>query len=206
MLSGLPWKWTKIILLFLRLHPSNAFQTLLLTESYSISSKGFLPPVVDRMVIWIKLTHSRPLSSLIAKMLIFILAVACLTMSNLPWFMDVTFQVPMQYCSLQHPNLHSSPDTCTTECHSHFGPVASFFLELLVIVLCSSTGAYWIPFNLGGSSFGGGETTNLKFKCWHKSQLLFTYSTKDLLLHLNYAFHAHSDLKTFVGTMGNAYT
>ena len=30
-LSGLPWKWTEIILLFLRLHPSTAFQTLLLT-------------------------------------------------------------------------------------------------------------------------------------------------------------------------------
>ena len=27
-------------------------------EGYSISSKGFLPTVVDRMVIWIKFTHS----------------------------------------------------------------------------------------------------------------------------------------------------
>ena len=30
-LNGLPWKWTEIILSFLRLHPSTAFQTLLLT-------------------------------------------------------------------------------------------------------------------------------------------------------------------------------
>ena len=30
-LNGLPWKRTEIILSFLRLHPSNAFQTLLLT-------------------------------------------------------------------------------------------------------------------------------------------------------------------------------
>ena len=30
-LNGLPWKWTKIILSFLRLHPSTAFRTLLLT-------------------------------------------------------------------------------------------------------------------------------------------------------------------------------
>ena len=30
-LNGLPWKWTEIILLFLRLHPSTAFWTLLLT-------------------------------------------------------------------------------------------------------------------------------------------------------------------------------
>ena len=30
-LNGLPWKRTEIILLFLRLHPSTAFHTLLLT-------------------------------------------------------------------------------------------------------------------------------------------------------------------------------
>ena len=29
-------------------------------EGYSISSKGFLPTVVDLMVIWIKFTHSYP--------------------------------------------------------------------------------------------------------------------------------------------------
>ena len=32
----------------------------------------------------------------------FTLVIICLTTSNLPWFMDLTFQVPMQYCSLQH--------------------------------------------------------------------------------------------------------
>ena len=32
-------------------------------------------------------------------MLMFTLAIPCLTTSNLPWFMDLTFQVPMQYCS-----------------------------------------------------------------------------------------------------------
>ena len=32
----------------------------------------------------------------------FTLGISCLTTSNLPWFMDLTFQVPMQYCSLQH--------------------------------------------------------------------------------------------------------
>ena len=29
----------------------------------------------------------------------FSLVISCLTTSNLPWFMDLTFQVPMQYCS-----------------------------------------------------------------------------------------------------------
>ena len=32
----------------------------------------------------------------------------------------------------------SPPDTSTTERRFHFGPVSSFFLELLVIALCSS--------------------------------------------------------------------
>ena len=32
----------------------------------------------------------------------FYLAISCLTISSLPWFMDLTLQVPMQYCSLQH--------------------------------------------------------------------------------------------------------
>ena len=35
---------------FLRLHPSTAFQTLVDHDGYSISSKGFLPTVVDIMV------------------------------------------------------------------------------------------------------------------------------------------------------------
>ena len=51
-LNGLPWKQTEIILSFLRLHPSTAFQTLLLTMMATpISSKGFLPTVEDIMVI-----------------------------------------------------------------------------------------------------------------------------------------------------------
>ena len=51
MLNGLPWSQTEIILSFLRLHPITAFQTLVDYESYSISFKGFLPTVVDIMVI-----------------------------------------------------------------------------------------------------------------------------------------------------------
>jgi len=35
----------------LRLYPSTAFQTLVDYDGYSISSKGFLPTVVDIMVI-----------------------------------------------------------------------------------------------------------------------------------------------------------
>ena len=49
-------------------------------------------------------------------MSMFTLAVSCLTTSNLPWLMDLTFQVPMQYCSLQHRVLLLSPVTFTTGC------------------------------------------------------------------------------------------
>ena len=50
-LNGLPWKPTEIILSFLRLHPSTAFRTLVDHDGYSVSSKGFLPTVIDIMVI-----------------------------------------------------------------------------------------------------------------------------------------------------------
>ena len=66
--------------------------------------------------------------------------------------MDLTFQVPMQYHSLQHWTLLLPTDTSTTVCHFHFGPAASFFLELLAVALCSSPVTYWIPPNLEGSS------------------------------------------------------
>ena len=50
-LNHSPWKQTDIILSFLRFHPSTAFQTLVDYENYSISSKGFLPKVIDIIVI-----------------------------------------------------------------------------------------------------------------------------------------------------------
>ena len=51
-LNGLPWKLTEIILSFLRLYPSTALSDSFDDyEVYSISSKGFLPTVVNIMVI-----------------------------------------------------------------------------------------------------------------------------------------------------------
>jgi len=78
------------------------------------------------------------------------LAISCLTTSNLPWFMDLTFQVPMQYCSLQHQTLLPSPITSTTGYCFCFGSIPSFFLELF---LHWSPVAYWVPTSLGSSSF-----------------------------------------------------
>ena len=82
-------------------------------------------------------------------MSVFTLAISCLTTSNLPWFMDLTFQVPMQYCSSQHQTLLSPPDTSTTEHHFCFGPASSSFLELF---LCYSLITYWTPADLEGLS------------------------------------------------------
>ena len=82
-------------------------------------------------------------------MLMFTLAVSCLTASNLLWFMVLTFQVPMQYCSLQHRTLLPSPVTSATGCCFCFGSISSFFLELF---LHWSPVAYWAPTNLGNSS------------------------------------------------------
>ena len=45
-LNDLPWKQTEVSLLFLRLHPSTAFQTFVDCEGYSISSKGFFFPIL----------------------------------------------------------------------------------------------------------------------------------------------------------------
>ena len=64
--------------------------------------------------------------------------------------MDLTFQVPMQYCSLQHWTLLLSPVTSTTGCYFCFGSIPSFFLELF---LHWSPVTYWTPTNLGSSSF-----------------------------------------------------
>ena len=83
-------------------------------------------------------------------MSMFTLAISCLITSNLPWVMDLTFQVPMQYCSLQHQTLLPSQVTFTTRCCFCFGSISSFFLELFFHWFPV---AYWAPTDLGSSSF-----------------------------------------------------
>ena len=80
----------------------------------------------------------------------FTLAISCLITFNLPWFMDLTFQIPIQYCSLQHHTLLPSPVTSTTGSYFCFGSISSFFLELF---LHWSPVPYWAPTDLGSSSF-----------------------------------------------------
>ena len=88
--------------------------------------------------------------SLIPTLSTFTLAISYLTNSNLPWFMDLTFQVSMQYYSLQHRTLCLSPVTSTMGYCFCFGSIPSFFLELSLhwsLVVC------WAPTDLGSSSF-----------------------------------------------------
>ena len=56
--------------------------------------------------------------------------------------MDLTFQVPMQYCSLQHRTLLLSQVPFTTGYCFCFDSIPSFFLELF---LHQSPVAYWAP-------------------------------------------------------------
>ena len=71
----------------------------------------------------------------------FTLAISCLTTSNLPWFVDLTFQVSLQHWTLL-------PFT-TGYCFC-FGSISSFFLELFIHW---SPVAYWAHTILGSSSF-----------------------------------------------------
>ena len=67
-------------------------------EGYSISSKGFLPTVVDIVVIWIKFACS---GSLIPKMLVLIIAISCLTTSKFTcyskYLLTSYFCIPVHY-------------------------------------------------------------------------------------------------------------
>ena len=89
-------------------------------------------------------------SSLIPRMWTFALAISYWTTSNFSWFVDLTFQVPVEYCCLQHRTFLLSLVPSTTGCCFCFGSTSSFFLELF---LHSSSAAYWAPTDLGSSSF-----------------------------------------------------
>ena len=106
---------------------------------YFISSKGFLPIVVDTMVIWVKFTHSSPFEFSDSENV---------DVHSCHLLFD-HFQGPMQYCSLKHQTLLLSPVTSTTGCCFQFGSISSFFLEFFHW----SPVAYWAPADVQSSSF-----------------------------------------------------
>ena len=81
-------------------------------------------------------------------MSMFILAISCLTTSNLPWFWDLTFLCNNALYSIGHYIYHLSHPQLGVV--FYFGSTSSFFLELL---LHWSPIAYWAPTNLGSSPF-----------------------------------------------------
>ena len=77
-----------------------------------------------------------------SKMLMFTLAISCLPTSNLPRFMDLTFQVAMQYWFLQHWTLLPSLVTSLT----------GFFFFFFALAL--SLHCFWSYFSTISSSIG----------------------------------------------------
>ena len=85
MLNGLPWKQTKIISVVFEIAPQYCILDFFVDrESYSISSKGFLPTVVGIMPSELNSLIPVSFNLLIPKMSTFTLAISCLTTSNLP--------------------------------------------------------------------------------------------------------------------------
>ena len=74
-------------------------------------------------------------SSVFPKTSMFTLAISCLTTSSLLSFTDLTFQVPLQYCSLQYQTLLPPPVTSTTGCCFAFAPSVHFFWSYFSTVL-----------------------------------------------------------------------
>ena len=114
-------------------------------DGYSISSERFLPTVVD-MIVKLNSPISVHLSLLIPRMSTFTLAISCLTTSNLPWFMDLSFQVPMQYCFM-------ASDLASITCHMHSWVL--FLLWLHPFILSGVTSALISSSVLG--TYGPGE-------------------------------------------------
>ena len=73
----------------------------------------------------------------------FTFTISGLTISNLPWFMHLTFQVPMQYCSIQHWTLLSPPDASTAGHYFHFGPASSLSGSSSPFFRSSILDTYW---------------------------------------------------------------
>ena len=118
---------------------------------------------------------------------------------NLPWFMNLTFQVPMQYSSLQHQTSLSLPYTATSWCFFHFGSASSFLLKLF---LHSTPVAYWTPTDLGvhvsvsyffalSYSSWGSQGKNAEVVCYSLFQwTMFIQNSPPWPVHLGWTYMA----------------
>ena len=111
-------------------------------EGYSISSKGFLPTVVDIMVIWIKFAHSSPFSSLIPKM-----SVLSLLFDHFQFAFIHGPNIPDSYAVL----LFTASDFTSITSHIHNWALFLFWLHLFILLelfFHLSPVAYWAYTNL----------------------------------------------------------
>ena len=101
-------------------------------DGYSISSKGFLPTVVDKMVIWVKFIHSS-LSYFTDSQNVDVHS-CHLLFDHFQFALIHGPNIPGSYaiCSLQHQTLLLSPVPSTTGYCFCFGSIRSFFLELFL--------------------------------------------------------------------------
>ena len=110
-------------------------------DVYAISSKGFLPTVVDIMVMWVKFTHCR-VDVHSFHLLFHHFQFTLIHGPNIPGSCAILFFTASDFASI------------TSHIHNwvlfFFGSISSFFLELF---LHWSPGAYWSPTDLGSLSF-----------------------------------------------------
>ena len=116
-----------------------------------------------------------------------ILAISCVTTSNLPWFMDLTFQVPKKYFSLQHWTLLPSPVTSSTAFFFFFcfGSVSSFFYAIANVyikILCYMS---WKAFVIWWPIFPGISAkflVSLPYIPFHLDMFLFIMFLREIYL------------------------
>ena len=130
-LNGLPWRQTDHSVVFEIASKYCISDSFVDHDGYSISSKGFLPTVVDIMSSELNSPIPVHLSLLIPKMLTFPLAI-----SRLRWHFQFALihgpDIPGSYAIL----IFTASDLASITSHIHswvlflFGSIPSFFLEL----------------------------------------------------------------------------
>ena len=113
---------------------------ILYCEGYSISSKGFLPKVVDRLVIWIKFAHSHSCPFYFTYSCD-VDVYFCYLFDHIQFTLIHGTNVPGFYAISFFTTLDFTFTTRQTHTEHHFclGSSASLLLELLVISFCSSS-------------------------------------------------------------------
>ena len=122
--------------------------------------------------------------------MMFTLAISCLTTSNLPWFMDLTFQIPMKYCSLQHWTL--LPLLVHPQLGVVFALLYFFIISGIISPFFSSSilGTYWPgDFIFQCHIFLSFYTVHMFSRQEHWSGLPFPFSFDHVLSELSTTTH-----------------